>query len=94
MPNKRRAGQVFIGLQIDSLLGAEMDRARGLKDRSQFVREAIAEKLKKMGVSVPERSLHAPPRAHVIQVHHGTGNNYSLNEEASSKYGSKKKKGR
>ena len=68
MPNKRRAGQTFIGIQIDVGLAAELDRARGRKDRSQFVREAIAEKLKRMKIRVPESLIYPPPRAKVVST--------------------------
>ena len=68
MPNKRRAGQTFIGIQIDVGLAAELDRARGRKDRSQFVREAIAEKLKRMKIRVPESLIYPPPRAKVVSM--------------------------
>src|ERR1043166_235519 len=67
MPGKRRAGQVFIGFQADAELIRDLDRARGRTDRSQFVREAIADKLKKMGIAVPDDLVYPPARARVIQ---------------------------
>ena len=53
---------------MDIGLASELDRARGRKDRSQFVREAIAEKLKRMKIRVPESLIYPPPRAKVIQM--------------------------
>lgn len=59
---------MFIGVQVDAELAAEMDRARRRKDRSQFIREAIAEKLDGMGVRVREELIYPPPRAKVISA--------------------------
>lgn len=86
MPNKRRAGQTFIGAQIDIRLEALLDRARRRKDRSQFIREAISEKLEGLGIHVPEDLIFAPDRTKVRLQ--GSRNNYSLNENEPG-YGSK-----
>lgn len=80
MPNQRRAGQTFIGAQLDEDLLASMDLARGFKDRSQFVREAIAEKLRKMAITVPEHLIHAPRRTRMIQKIGDIDQSISLNE--------------
>ena len=80
MPNQRRIGQTFIGAQLDEQLLGAMDRARGFKDRSQFVREAIAEKLRAMKIPVPERLVHPPPRARIAQQMGGMEQSMSLNE--------------
>lgn len=63
MPNQRREGQMFVGFQADKDLIAELDRARGRKDRSLFIREAIAAKLRDMGIKVPETLIYPPDRA-------------------------------
>lgn len=63
MPNQRRKGQTFIGVQIDEMLLKDIDRARGHMGRSQFLREAIAEKLRSEGVRVPDKIIYPPDRA-------------------------------
>jgi hypothetical protein len=92
MPNKRRAGQFFLGVQIDARLAADLDRARGRKDRSQFVREAVAEKLKRLGVPVPDDLIYPPPRAKVIQIIGNNNRNITQRAaEKAPKYRAKKK---
>ena len=59
---------MFIGCQADEQLIADLDRARACKDRSQFIREAIAEKLQRSGIRVPENLIYPPPRAKIIQM--------------------------
>jgi hypothetical protein len=63
MPNQRREGQMFVGFQADQELIEQMDAARGRTDRSLFIREAIADKLRKMNIHVPERLVYPPDRA-------------------------------
>ncbi len=77
----------------DAELVLDMERVLGSKDRSLFIREAIAEKLRKLNIPVPDELIHPPPRprSHVVQVHNGVGHNYSLNETPPP-YSSKKKK--
>ena len=96
MPNKRRAGQTFIGIQMDIGLASELDRARGRKDRSQFVREAIAEKLKRMKIRVPESLIYPPPRAQSIQsTESGSGElRQSMSAEEPERHKIKRKKKR
>jgi len=60
MPKKRREGQTFLGLQVDERLASELDIMRRFKDRSQFLREAIAEKLERLGRTIPEEWIHPP----------------------------------
>ena len=66
-------------------------RRGGYSDRSAFIRDAVYEKLRRLGVNVAYVKALAPPRAHVIQAHSGVGHNYSLNEDP-PKYGSNRKK--
>ena len=66
MANQRKPGQTFIGLQADENLAAALDQARKFKDRSLFIREAIAEKLKQMGIDVPEEWIYPPPAGKMI----------------------------
>jgi hypothetical protein len=63
---------MFIGCQADEQLISDLDRARGRKDRSQLIREAIADKLQQLGIRVPENLIYPPPRAKIIQI---TGDN-------------------
>ncbi len=64
MANQRRAGQTFIGFQADSRLVATVDRARQQlrQDRSLFIREAVAEKLRGMGYDIPDDWVMPPMR--------------------------------
>lgn len=68
MPNKRGAGQVFIGLQATIQLLQDIDAARGHDDRSRFIRAAIIEKLQRMGFNVPKKYIYPPDRAKVVQI--------------------------
>ncbi len=63
MPNQRRAGQTFIGFQTDAELLALVEAARRRDSRSLFVRQAVAEKLKRMGYDVTEDMIFGPDRA-------------------------------
>jgi SpoVK/Ycf46/Vps4 family AAA+-type ATPase len=58
----------LITFWADEQLLGDMDGARGHKDRSLFIREAIAEKLRREGRQVPERLIHPPPRARERRV--------------------------
>jgi hypothetical protein len=73
MPNQRRAGQMFLGFQADLELVRDLDRARRRKDRSQFIREAIAEKLDRQGIRVREDLICPPPRAARVEVNWANG---------------------
>ena len=63
MPNQRKPGQTFIGCQIDEALLALLDKARGRRGRSLFLREAIAEKLGESGYKIAEDLIYPPDRA-------------------------------
>jgi|GEM_PF-5564447 len=79
--NTRKPGQTFLGLQVDEKMLAEIDSARGFKDRSQFVREAIAEKLASLGIKVAESLIYPPPRAKLQSVKYKKGNGKKNSEE-------------
>ena len=92
MPNVRSKGQKAFSFWADEKLIRDVDLRRGHKDRSQFIREAIAEKLKRMGIAVPEKLVYAPPRAQIIKIfgyNHG-GISQSMAAEAEAKYRTKK----
>lgn len=68
MPNQRREGQMFIGFQADVAFVRQLDLGRGRKDRSLFIREAIAQKLRDMNIKVPDSLIYPPDRAKVVQI--------------------------
>jgi hypothetical protein len=53
----------MIGCWCDETFVEKIDRARRALTRSQFCRDAIAEKLRSMGVDVPDREVAHPDRA-------------------------------
>lgn len=65
MPNQRRPGQTFIGAQLseDLLSALEAGRKKLRLDRSQFVRDAILEKLEELGIKLPGDLAMPPDRA-------------------------------
>lgn len=100
MPNQRREGQTFIGCQADESLVVDLDRARGYKDRSQFIREAIAEKLNRMGYQVRQSVVYPPPRAkartksNVVQIGVENHNETTQTARVAEKVAEKKPKRR
>lgn len=64
---------MFLGFQADLELVRDLDRGRGRKDRSQFIREAIAEKLNGQGIRVREDLIYPPPRAARVEVNYANG---------------------
>jgi hypothetical protein len=52
----------MVGCWCEESLVAKIDRARGKLSRSQFCREALADALRKLGISVPEMEAMAPDR--------------------------------
>jgi len=95
VPNQRAPGQKLMPIPVDEEfmreLHAGMKRA-GYQNRSQFVRDAIVEKLKRAGVSIP-RELALPPvragktpaPAPKIRYPSHQPSGYELNERAQSK---------
>jgi hypothetical protein len=63
MPSSPREGQEFVGFKLDNKLLSLIDKARGFADRSLWFRQAIAEKLKGMGMNVTDDMIFPPPRA-------------------------------
>jgi len=53
----------MIGCWCDETFVEKIDHARGSRTRSQFCREAIAEKLRTLGISVHEQEANPPDRA-------------------------------
>src|SRR5579884_847103 len=67
MPSARGKDQIPISFWLEKELLSRIDMVRGYQQRSQFIREAIAEKLRRSGISVPHRLVYPPPRAQVVQ---------------------------
>jgi hypothetical protein len=64
MPNQRATGQTLIGVHLDAEFVAAIDRARGGKSRSQFLREVLFLYVtKECRIHLPENFMHAPDRA-------------------------------
>lgn len=55
----------LVGCWCDKDFLAEIEKARGKVGRSQFVRDALVEKLEKMGIKIPRELTVAPDRAGV-----------------------------
>lgn len=62
MANQRHDSMTAISISLDRdlLSKVEMARVRSRKDRSSFIREAIAEKMRSMGIDVPDDLLFPP----------------------------------
>lgn len=95
VPNQRAAGQKLLPIAVDEQFLRELDAGltrAGYRNRSQFIRDAIIEKLKRAGVSLPPelalpphriRKAGKPPAAFRYPAHKPSG--YELNERAASK---------
>src|ERR1017187_3385973 len=105
MPNQRAPGQKLLPIAVDEKFLRELDAGlapAGYRNRSQFIRDAIIEKLLRADISL-SKELALPP--HRIGKGRGAfaGNRYplhrpseyALNEKANSKKGavSKRKSG-
>jgi len=62
MPNVRGKNQTLISCPMDAGLLEELDGARGHTTRSQFLRTAIVEKLRSMGLKINEDLVFPPDR--------------------------------
>jgi hypothetical protein len=62
MPNQRAAGQTLIAFAVDSAFLAEIDSARGVRSRSEFVRSALYRELVARGTALPRGIQSAPDR--------------------------------
>ena len=84
---------MFIGLQATKELLRDLDAARGLEDRSRFIRSAIVEKLQRMGIHVPKKYIYPPDRAKVIQIIGDNNSNVTQRAaEIPPKYRARKKR--
>jgi len=65
VPNQRAPGQKLMPIPVDEQFLRKLDAGMvhaGYQNRSQFVRDAIVEKLKRAGISIPKRLAVPPPR--------------------------------
>lgn len=63
MPSPNRTNtQKLVTLHVDDVLFNAAEKARGRVNRSQWIRDAIAEKCKREGIEVPEDAVYAPDR--------------------------------
>ena len=63
MPNQRAAGQKLLPIAVDEKFLRELDAGlaqAGYRNRSQFIRDAIVEKLTRAGIIMP-KELALPP---------------------------------
>lgn len=63
MPDQRAAGKSLVGCYVDESFAAEIDRARGGKSRSDFLREVLFNYLEKAGFTLKDEWKFAPDRA-------------------------------
>jgi hypothetical protein len=65
MPNKRAPNQKLIAFPVDAEFERSLEkclRAHGITNKSQFIRDAIYEKLSRLGMEVPAALKEAPVR--------------------------------
>jgi hypothetical protein len=88
VPNQRAPGQKLMPIPVDEQFLKELDAGMaraGYRNRSQFVRDAIVEKLKRAGISLPA-DLALPPqrtgKASPAKIHYPAHkpSGYELNE--------------
>jgi len=88
----------MIGCWCDEMLVEKIDRARRSRTRSQFCREALAEKLRSLGFEVSDRETASPDRAGKggprKTVYRIPRHKLALNESSSGKVAAKKSGGR
>jgi len=63
VPNQRAAGQKLLPVAVDEKFLRELDAGlaqAGYRNRSQFIRDAIVEKLTRAGIAMP-KELALPP---------------------------------
>jgi len=65
--NEHAAGQRLLCFSLNQEFLRSIDAARGHKTRSQFVREAVFQIVKEMGIRVNPDVIHPPDRARLIR---------------------------
>lgn len=88
MPNKRAEEQTQIAFALKGDLLAQVDEARKLPERrqsrSEFVREALANELRRLGYEVPRGWVDTPDRTRIQRYPERGAAGAVLNEKASS----------
>jgi len=97
MPNQRAPGQKLLPIAVDEKFLRELDASlgpAGYRNRSQFIRDAIIEKLLRADISLPKELALPPHRMgkskavsarNRYPIHRPS--EYALNEKADSKKG-------
>jgi hypothetical protein len=94
VPNQRAPGQKLLPIAVDEKFLRELDAGlaqAGYRNRSQFIRDAVIEKLRRAGVSLPKELALPPHRTGKTgdaskfryPIHKSSG--YELNERADAK---------
>lgn len=65
MPNVRAIGQTLVTFYLDEEFLRALDRARGRKTRSQFIREAVFREIQASGVRIDPNLIFPPDRVRV-----------------------------
>jgi len=96
MPNKRGPNQKLLGVWLDQgfIQSLDFGRRKNHQSRSQFIREAILERLKSLGVATDESLVHPPDRSSPVTIHAARGaqvathggkiQNHHLNEKSAT----------
>ena len=79
MPNKRGANQTCVAFQLHSDLALALDQApkKTRENRSDFIRCAIAEELRKRGIEVPPGTEDVPDRVRNYPRHAPTATEFN-----------------
>jgi hypothetical protein len=75
MSNQRSAGQVLVNLWLNEEFLDEISRGMRVarcSERAKFIREAVYEKLERLGMSIPAEIMMAPPRGRRPRVTTGS----------------------
>jgi hypothetical protein len=82
MPNKRAADQTLIGFALNRELLRALDLARKPlgQNRSDFIRLAIADELRNLGITVSDAATRAPDRVRKVRYVERVVGGVELNE--------------
>jgi hypothetical protein len=90
MPNQRAKGQKLLTLPASEQFIRDIDSnllVTGYSNRSQFIRDAIIEKLLLSGIKLPKELALSPsrPKGGAVKYSEHRPSSYVMNEKASSK---------
>jgi hypothetical protein len=89
MPNQRASNQTLIAFSLNGELLRGLDAARGRKNRSEFIREAIAGELKRQGIALPPGAESVNDRVRIQRYPESAASGAELNEKPNSSSPSK-----